>query len=69
MKLIGVEIPPRNIYLLNELQIKYKHIVLAHAMPESLSLVLGMAIENWNLTITQYNPKLAIMMKSTYEPD
>ena len=44
--------------LLNELQIKYKHIVLAHAMPESLSLVLGMAIENyWNLTITQYNPK------------
>ena len=44
--------------LLNELQTKYKHIVLAHAMPESLSLVLGMAIENyWNLTITQYNPK------------
>jgi uncharacterized membrane protein len=44
--------------LLNELQIKYKHIVLVHAMPESLSLVLGMAIENyWNLTITQYNPK------------
>lgn len=44
--------------LLNELQTKYKHIVLAHAMPEALSLVLGMAIENyWNLTITQYNPK------------
>lgn len=44
--------------LLNELQVKYKHIVLAHAMPEALSLVLGMAVENyWNLTITQYNPK------------
>lgn len=44
--------------LLNELQVKYKHIVLAHAMPEALSLVLGMAVENyWNLTITQFNPK------------
>lgn len=43
--------------LLNELQVKYQHIVLAHAMPEALSLVLGMAVENyWNLTITQYNP-------------
>lgn len=44
--------------LLNELQVKYKHMVLAHAMPEALSLVLGMAVENyWNLTITQYNSK------------
>lgn len=42
--------------VMNELQISYKSIYLAHAMPEALSLVLGMAIENyWNLTITQYN--------------
>lgn len=43
--------------LLNELQTQFNHIILVHAMPESLSLVLGMAIENyWNLTITQFNP-------------
>lgn len=37
--------------VMNELQISYKSIYLAHAMPEALSLVLGMAIENyWNLT-------------------
>lgn len=44
--------------ILNTLQTKYNHIILAHSMPESLALVIGMAVENyWNLTITQYNPK------------
>jgi hypothetical protein len=42
--------------VLNELQIKYKHIVIAHAMPESIALLVGMAIGNyWNITITQYD--------------
>jgi hypothetical protein len=42
--------------VLNELQIKYKHITIAHAMPESIALLVGMAIGNyWNVTITQYD--------------
>ena len=42
--------------ILNELQTKYSHIVIAHAMPESIALLVGMAInEYWNVTITQYD--------------
>ena len=42
--------------VLNELQVKYRHITIAHAMPESIALLVGMAIGNyWNATITQYD--------------
>ncbi|MDX4038015.1 hypothetical protein [Aliarcobacter skirrowii] len=41
--------------VLNQAQTKYKKIVIAHAMPEALSIVLGMALENyWNIDITQF---------------
>ena len=42
--------------VLNNLQTEYEHIVIAHAMPESIALLVGMAIGNyWNVTITQYD--------------
>lgn len=42
--------------VLNQAQTKYKKIVIAHAMPEALSIVLGMALENyWNIDITQFD--------------
>jgi len=42
--------------VLNTLQTQYEHIVIAHAMPESIALLVGMAIGNyWNITITQYD--------------
>lgn len=46
----------REIYtILNKLQTEYKKIIIAHSMPESLAIILGMAIENyWDLSITQY---------------
>lgn len=41
--------------VINELQTKYKTIIIAHSMPEAISVVLGMALENyWNIKITQY---------------
>jgi len=41
--------------IIRDAQTKYKRIVIAHAMPEALSIVLGMAIENyWDIEITQY---------------
>ncbi|OCL85488.1 hypothetical protein AAX26_01914 [Aliarcobacter thereius] len=40
----------------NELQTKYKKIVIAHSMPEALAVGLGMGFgEYWNVHITQYN--------------
>jgi len=42
--------------IINEVQTKFSHIVLAHAMPEAIAILLGMAIENyWNIDITQYS--------------
>lgn len=42
--------------ILNSLQTKFSKIVIAHSMPESLSIILGMAMENyWNCEITQYD--------------
>lgn len=36
-------------------RLQYKKIVIAHAMPEALAFLLGMAMENyWNIEITQY---------------
>ncbi|WNL30489.1 hypothetical protein [Aliarcobacter cryaerophilus] len=41
--------------ILNEIQTIYKKIVIAHAMPEGLAVILGMALENyWNIDITQF---------------
>lgn len=41
--------------VIRDAQIKYKKTVIAHAMPEALSIILGMAIENyWDVEITQY---------------
>jgi len=40
---------------LHQYRLEYKKIVIAHAMPEALAFLLGMAIENyWNIEITQY---------------
>ena len=42
--------------VLNEEQTKYKHITIAHCMPESIAVLLGMAVGNyWSLEITQYD--------------
>ena len=43
----------------NKLQINFKSIVVAHSMPESLAIILGIGFgEYWNITITQYNKGL-----------
>lgn len=49
----------QEIYMtINKYQTMYDKIVIAHSMPEALSVALGMAIENyWNVQITQYNFK------------
>lgn len=59
--------------VINDLQTKYNSITIAHAMPEALALMLGMALENyWNITITQYNhktsdyPKILVMNQIEY---
>lgn len=46
----------REIYtILNHMQTRYKKIILAHAMPEALAIILGMALENyWQIDILQY---------------
>jgi len=46
----------REVYsMINQLQIKYNKITIAHSMPESIAITLGMALENyWDITITQY---------------
>ncbi len=42
--------------VLNEEQTKYKYITIAHCMPESIAVLLGMAVGNyWSLKITQYD--------------
>ena len=42
--------------VVNELQTKYKEIVIAHSMPEALAVCLGMGFgEYWNVHITQYD--------------
>ena len=42
--------------VLDKLQTQYSHIIIAHAMPESIALLVGMAIGHyWNVTITQYD--------------
>lgn len=54
--------------VINTLQTKYTKIVVAHSMPEALSIILGMAMENyWNCEITQYDAqdyKLMYNMKN-----
>ena len=40
---------------LNKLQTEYKKIVIAHAMPESIAVMVGMAVGTyWNISMTQY---------------
>lgn len=42
--------------VLNKLQTEYKNITVAHNMPESIAIILGMAIGNyWNIQMTQYD--------------
>lgn len=42
--------------VINQAQTEFKAISLAHAMPEAIAIVLGMAIENyWNIDILQYD--------------
>jgi len=42
--------------ILNNLQTRFQNITIAHSMPESLSIIVGMALENyWNINITQYD--------------
>ncbi len=42
--------------ILNNLQTRFKNITIAHSMPEAISIILGMALENyWNINITQYD--------------
>lgn len=42
--------------VINNAQSKYKSITVAHAMPEAIAVVVGMAIENyWNVHITQFD--------------
>jgi hypothetical protein len=42
--------------LLNEKQTQYKSITIAHNMPETIGVMLGMAVGNyWSLIITQYD--------------
>ncbi|WP_141047432.1 SAVED domain-containing protein [Aliarcobacter cryaerophilus] len=41
--------------VLNNLQTRFKSITIAHSMPEAISIILGMALENyWEINITQY---------------
>jgi len=41
---------------IHDYRLQYKKIVIAHAMPEALAFLLGMAMENyWNIEITQYH--------------
>ncbi len=41
--------------LIHDYRLEYKKITIAHAMPEAMALLVGMAIENyWNIDITQY---------------
>ncbi len=41
--------------IINKLQTRYSKFTIAHAMPEALSIILGMALENyWDISITQY---------------
>jgi hypothetical protein len=46
----------REIYTkIHDYRLQYKKIIIAHAMPEALAFLIGMAIENyWNVEITQY---------------
>jgi len=40
---------------IHDYRLQYKKIVIAHAMPEALAFLVGMAMENyWNIEITQY---------------
>ncbi len=41
--------------VLHDMRLRFDKIILAHAMPEALAFIVGMAIENyWNIDITQY---------------
>lgn len=46
----------REVYtVIHDAQLHYEKITIAHAMPEALAVLLGMAMENyWNVDITQY---------------
>lgn len=42
--------------VINQTQTEFDTIVIAHAMPEAIAMVLGMAIENyWNIDVLQYD--------------
>jgi hypothetical protein len=41
--------------IINQYRFTYSKILLAHSMPEAISIIVGMAIENyWDITIMQY---------------
>lgn len=54
--------------IINEVQTEFYEITIAHAMPEAISIILGMSMENyWNINITQYennNYKTVFNMKN-----
>jgi len=64
-KIVTGTVPPKDewteysheIYTkLHDYRLHYKKIIIAHAMPEALAFLLGMAMENyWNIEITQYH--------------
>jgi len=55
--------------VLNELQQKKKHIVLAYSMPTSIGILLGMSIQNyWDIEITQfYEGEYKTVIKHLYD--
>lgn len=56
--------------VLNEEQTKYKQITIAHNMPESIGVILGMAVgHHWRLLITQYDKGDYIEVMRTDELD
>ena len=41
---------------INNLHLQYSDITIAHSMPEAVSIIVGMALENyWNINITQFD--------------
>jgi len=42
--------------VINKIKADFNHITIAHSMPESLSIIVGMALENyWNIDIVQFD--------------
>ena len=41
--------------IINKIRIEFKHFTIAHSMPESLAIILGMGLDNyWDISVTQY---------------